>query len=456
MQLYSMSMRARLNMDDTFATLHKDDPFAFWIDRENHPTEAFSVMGAGSGLLTVGTNAFDFLEAQLADQWANMDDIDLPFSWRPGLVGAFAYEAKSETLGLCGQLDAGDSAEIAKFMIIHRALVYDHRGKTVWFIGIFDSAESFRLWHDAALLRIALVGGESFVYRRNNPLPSGNANLVSARHSDDQYLHLIDRAKAHIAAGDAYQLCLTNQLSLETQADPLAIYLHLRKTNPAPLASFMRLGDVSIVSSSPEQFLQIDANGIATTKPIKGTRARHPDAATDGTQDRAIAEELRTNQKERAENLMIVDLMRNDLGKIAKDGQVAVTKLFEVESYATVHQLVSTLEAQLAEGITSLDAVAASFPAGSMTGAPKIRAVEILETLEAGPRGIYSGALGFIAGNGTVDLAMTIRTIVFQNQIATIGIGGGITIDSDPQAELAETKLKAKALLQALNAQLNW
>ena len=449
-------------MDDTFATLHKDDAFAFWIDREHHPTEAFSVMGAGSGLLPVGANAFDFLEAQLAGQWANMDDIDLPFSWRPGLVGAFAYEAKSETLGLGdsggrgGSRHSGDAGEIAKFMLIDRALVYDHRGKTVWFVGIFDSAESFRLWHDAALLRIALVGGEGFVYRRNNPLPSGNKTPVTARHSDDHYLQLITKAKEHIAAGDAYQLCLTNQLSVETEADPLAIYLHLRKSNPAPLASFMRLGDVSIVSSSPEQFLQVGANGIATTKPIKGTRPRHPDAAEEGTQDRAIAEELRTNQKERAENLMIVDLMRNDLGKIAKDGQVAVTKLFEVESYATVHQLVSTLEAQLAEGVTSLEAVAASFPAGSMTGAPKMRAVEILETLEAGPRGIYSGALGFIAGNGTVDLAMTIRTIVFQNQKATIGIGGGITIDSDPQAEVAETKLKAKALLQALNAQLDW
>jgi aminodeoxychorismate synthase component I len=443
-------------MDDTFATLHKDDAFAFWIDREHHATEAFSVMGAGSGLLPVGANAFDFLEAQLAGQWADIHDIDLPFSWRPGLVGAFAYEAKSETLGLGNSGDSGDSAEIAKFMLIDRALVYDHRGKSVWFVGIFDSAESFRLWHDAALLRIALVGGESFVYRRNNPLPTGAKAPVKSRHSDDRYLQLITQAKQHIAAGDAYQLCLTNQLNIATDADPLAIYLKLRKANPAPLASFMRLGDVSIVSSSPEQFLQVGANGIATTKPIKGTRPRHPDAAEDGTQDRAIAEELRTNQKERAENLMIVDLMRNDLGKIAKDGQVAVTKLFEVESYATVHQLVSTLEAQLAEGITSLDAVAASFPAGSMTGAPKIRAVEILETLEAAPRGIYSGALGFIAGNGTVDLAMTIRTIVFQNQKATIGIGGGITIDSDPQAELAETKLKAKALLQALNAQLDW
>ena len=184
-------------MDDTFATLHKDDAFAFWIDREHHPTEAFSVMGAGSGLLPVGTNAFDFLEAQLADQWSNMDDIDLPFSWRPGLVGAFAYEAKSETLGIRSSGDSGNSAEIAKFMLIDRALVYDHRGKTVWFVGVFDSVESFRLWHDAALLRIALVGGESFVYRRNNPLPTGAKAPVKARHSDDHYLQLITQAKDH-------------------------------------------------------------------------------------------------------------------------------------------------------------------------------------------------------------------------------------------------------------------
>jgi anthranilate/para-aminobenzoate synthase component I len=167
--------------------------------------------------------------------------------------------------------------------------------------------------------------------------------------------------------------------------------------------------------------------------------------------DAELAAELVANDKERAENLMIVDLMRNDLGRVSEPDDVVVAKLFDIESYASVHQLVSTVTAKLKPGLDVFDAITACFPAGSMTGAPKIRAMEILSQLEVGPRGIYSGCLGFIGFNGAADLAMTIRTIVFESGRATIGIGGGITIDSVPGEELAETKLKAKALLAALS-----
>jgi anthranilate/para-aminobenzoate synthase component I len=183
-----------------------------------------------------------------------------------------------------------------------------------------------------------------------------------------------------------------------------------------------------------------------SSKPIKGTRKR----SLDSQEDLLLVEELRSNEKERAENLMIVDLMRNDLGRVSEPSDVVVAKLFDVESYATVHQLVSTVEAKLKPGLDVFDAIEACFPAGSMTGAPKIRAMEILRGLEQGPRGIYSGCFGYISYRGAADLAMTIRTIVFEDGKATIGIGGGITIDSDPQAELLETKLKARALLSAL------
>jgi anthranilate/para-aminobenzoate synthase component I len=165
-----------------------------------------------------------------------------------------------------------------------------------------------------------------------------------------------------------------------------------------------------------------------------------------------LVEELRSNEKERAENLMIVDLMRNDLGRVSEPSDVVVAKLFDVESYTTVHQLVSTVEAKLKPGLDVFDAIEACFPAGSMTGAPKIRAMEILRGLEQGPRGIYSGCFGYISYRGAADLAMTIRTIVFEDGKATIGIGGGITIDSDSKAELEETKLKARALIAALGA----
>jgi anthranilate/para-aminobenzoate synthase component I len=260
---------------------------------------------------------------------------------------------------------------------------------------------------------------------------------------------LIEKAKESIAKGDAYQLCLTNQMTIETESHPFAAFLALRENNPSPSRSFMKCGDVSIVSSSPEQFLRVDETGLVSSKPIKGTRKRSFDAQ----EDLRLIEELRTNEKERAENLMIVDLMRNDLGRVSEPSDVVVAKLFDVESYATVHQLVSTVEAKLKPGLDVFDAIEACFPAGSMTGAPKIRAMEILRGLENGPRDLYSGCFGYITYKGQADLGMTIRTLVIEGGTATLGIGGGITIDSDAKAELEETKLKAKALLSALGVE---
>jgi anthranilate/para-aminobenzoate synthase component I len=208
----------------------------------------------------------------------------------------------------------------------------------------------------------------------------------------------------------------------------------------------LKIGDLEIVSSSPEQFLKVSNSGKVSSKPIKGTRARSSDLA----EDARIASELASNEKERAENLMIVDLMRNDLGRVCAADSIAVEKLFEVESYATVHQLVSTVSGVLKSGESATSAIAACFPGGSMTGAPKIRAVEILEELEGAPRGIYSGAFGYLGFDGSADFGMTIRTLVFEGNHATLGVGGGITIDSDPQSEFEETMLKAQALLKAI------
>jgi aminodeoxychorismate synthase component I len=263
---------------------------------------------------------------------------------------------------------------------------------------------------------------------------------------------MITRAQQHIAAGDVYQICLTNRIDISHAADPLYVYLQLREANPAPYAAFIRVGVSTLVCSSPEQLIQVSPSGLVSTKPIKGTRPRGADAA----EDEALASELQSNEKERAENLMIVDLMRNDIGRVAQADSVRVTKLFEIESYATVHQLVSTVEGQLAQGKTASDAFEAAFPGGSMTGAPKLRAMQIIGELERGPRGVYSGAVGFFGFNGSADFGMTIRSIVFEGAQAYIGVGGGITSDSDPIAELEETKLKAKALLRVLKAPDPW
>ena len=419
MRLFSSRLPSRVNMVDAFITLHKNDSYSCFLDREHNTDNPVSVIGGASGVL--GAEA----AKGYLDSLVGIEDIVLPFDFRPGLVGAISYEGE--------QL----------FLPVDRALVLDHRESSLYFLGFFETEEEFQHWEQAALLRLALLGGELANYLMAHPDRDGSA--VSLRHSDEEYLSLIEKCKEHIAKGDVYQLCLTNQLTVETSSDPFAVFLKLRKSNPAPYSSFIRLGSVSLVSSSPEQFLRVSGD-VVSTKPIKGTRPRGKDEAS----DKALALELVSNEKERAENLMIVDLMRNDLGKVSNPSDVVVSKLFDVESYATVHQLVSTVSAKLKQGLGVFDAIAACFPAGSMTGAPKIRAMEILQDIEAGPRGLYSGCFGFISFNGSADLAMTIRTIVFENGVAAIGIGGGITIDSVATDELAETKLKARALLLAL------
>ena len=413
-------------MPDAFLSLHSKDEFSFLLDREHNLNNRFSVMGAAKSLVSEA-------EIQSVIEIMNLDIendlVELPFDFRPGVVGAYRYEGQ------------------ARFMVVDRAIVLDHQSSAAYFLGIFETEQDFIRFRDAALLRLALIGGEGAVYRSANKIQS--VTSITSRHSDEEYLVLIEKAKEAIARGDAYQLCLTNQLTVETTSDPYAVFLELRKANPAPYSSYMRFGDVSLVSSSPEQFLRVHESGVVSSKPIKGTRKRSSDEA----EDARLIEELRTNEKERAENLMIVDLMRNDLGKVSEPSDVVVAKLFDVESYASVHQLVSTIEAKLKPGLNVFDAIRASFPAGSMTGAPKIRAMEILSKLEDGPRALYSGCFGYISYKGAADLGMTIRTLIFEGGKATLGIGGGITIDSDSQAELEETKLKSRALLIALGVE---
>jgi aminodeoxychorismate synthase component I len=328
--------------------------------------------------------------------------------------------------------------------------VLDHDAQQIFFIGEFETPEKFEYWYHAALLRIGVSGGEQAMYKLKNAALGARSSVV--RHDDRNYLRLIIEAQKYIAAGDVYQLCLTNQISLKVSGDALHTFLKLRESNPAPYSAYLRFGDLKVVSCSPEQFLRVTSGGTLSSKPIKGTRPRGEDAGADAL----AAEELKGNEKERAENLMIVDLMRNDFGRVAEPDSVIVPKLFDVESYATVHQLVSTVEAKLAPNLTAVDAIKSAFPGGSMTGAPKQRATQIIRELEGGNRGIYSGILGYLTHGGVAEFAMVIRTLVVNGADASIGVGGGITIDSLPEAELQETKIKARALLAALQAKDPW
>jgi len=281
------------------------------------------------------------------------------------------------------------------------------------------------------------------------PRESGRtaASTARGRHTPAQYAALIGRCRDAIRAGDAYQLCLTTRFEVDGDIDPIAAHRALRAATPAHHGGIIRSDGVALVSASPERFLEIDGRTVRT-HPIKGTRPRGVDAAADAR----LAAELVASPKERAENVMIVDLMRNDLARMCEPGTVDVEQLLAVESYPAVHQLVSTVAGTLREGTTVGEVLDAAFPAGSMTGAPKLSAMTILHGLERGPRGVFSGCFGWIGVDGGLDLAMVIRSIVTHKGGAYVGAGGGITWLSDAAEEVAEVGLKARAPLRAIGA----
>lgn len=260
----------------------------------------------------------------------------------------------------------------------------------------------------------------------------------------DEWIRGVRRIRDYIAAGDIYQANLTHALTARWTPPPWAFYQRLRSMSPAPFSCFLRLGDTTVLSASPECFLRIDGRRILT-EPIKGTRPRSAEKCTDA----ALARELTSSEKERAELVMITDLERNDLGQICDYGSVRVSALCRLESFAQVHHLVSTVEGRLRRDVSALQAVRACFPGGSITGAPKKRAREIIAEIEPSPRGIYTGAIGWFGWDGSAVFNIAIRTLVLRDGMATFGIGAGIVADSDPAMEYEETLHKAAGLLMA-------
>jgi para-aminobenzoate synthetase len=396
-------------------------------------------------------SVFDYLERE--QRRRKVDDPGLPCEFALGYVGYLGYELKADCGGDAAHTAATPDAALA---FCDRALVIDHETGGGWLLALATAATApdARRWLTGSRQRLrALAARPGANEPEDLGLPPATELCAHTfRHPRSVYSQLIAKCLEAIADGESYEVCLTNTITTRHTGDPLLTYKILRRVNPAPYAALLRLGPVSVLSSSPERFLAIDRHGGVESKPIKGTRARSADAA----QDAALAEELRCSEKDRAENLMIVDLVRNDLGSTAEVGSVHVTKLFAVESFASVHQLVSTIRARLRPGASPVRCVRASFPGGSMTGAPKVRTMEIIDALERGPRGVYSGALGYFSLNGAVDLSIVIRTVVLEGDRATIGTGGAIVALSDPEAEVEETMVKAQPVLRALSIAAAW
>ena len=269
---------------------------------------------------------------------------------------------------------------------------------------------------------------------------------VSSNFSQAAFEAGVSQAKEHIYAGDVIQVVLSQRLAMPIRATPFAIYRALRSVNPSPYMYYLHLGDFYIVGASPELLVRVE-DGIVSNHPIAGTRPRGKDAA----EDLALEKELRNDEKERAEHIMLVDLGRNDIGRISESGTVEVTQLMDVERYSHVMHLVSHVQGKLRAGLSQFDALRACFPAGTVSGAPKIRAMEIIAELEREKRGPYAGAAGYFDFSGNMDAAITIRTIIIKNNIACIQAGCGIVADSIPEREYQESLAKARALLTAIN-----
>lgn len=369
-----------------------------------------------------------------------------PFEFRGGAIGWLGYELKSECNPRVTSSNLPDYPN-SVFRISHSFLVVDHLEDATYVAACTTAATEAGCERSlATLTRIASHAGTAGA----RAVPRGSTSTLitlDARHSDRDYLLLIEKCRQKIKNGESYELCLANCLEARANIDPWAFYLTLRSRDPAPFAAYLPMGGVTVASSSPERFLKIDTGGRIVAKPIKGTISR---GKTEG-EDSEIREHLRNNAKKCAESMMIVDLLRHDLGTVSEVGSVRVTKLFDIETFPTVHQVVSTIEGRLRTTVRSVDAIKACFPGGSITGAPKVRSMEILDRLENGPRGVYSGVLGWIGFDGQLDLSIVTRAAVFHNGTVTIGCGGAITHSSDPKSELSEIKRKARALSQALS-----
>ena len=386
--------------------------------------------------------------------------LDLPFLG--GAVGYFGYELAA-VLEPRVRFRNDDDLGLPDLSLafVDRVLGYDHETERLWVFGLgFGDASASdgaapretavaRSRHvvDDVAARVEWILSEGPTPARPDTRPVRLPELAIESTVDASgYAKAVDTVLQEIASGNVYQANFSQRLTVDVSSPPFDLYRALRRQNPAPFAAYLSLPGATILSSSPERFLRVDDVRRVESRPIKGTRAR----GTDPDEDERLARDLAASVKDRAENMMIVDLVRNDLGRVCAPGSIDVPELMKVETYAAVFQMVSTVTGELATGRDAFDLVRATFPPGSMTGAPKLAAVELLEELEIVRRGVYAGALGYFDVRGGLDLSVVIRTIVHDGTHAHLHVGGGIVADSSPEAEYLESLDKAKAPLAAL------
>lgn len=469
MQLRMRTIEGQAPTEYVYEELFAAHDPSFWLDSADAPTwlaqcsylgttagpdRCFVTYDVDSGEIAVNRGGVETVEHKSIFDYLHRElgriEVYPPDGVERGLVGGYVgylgYELKAD----CGSPNVHSSdLPDAALMLANRVVAVDHtKNKTYLFVLCRGEDPEAELWLDSAEALVKQAIAEPPAERPPAPPmdPGGHVSFQSGR-GRERYLADIAKSQAELLAGESYEVCLTDQFSTDAGPEPFELYRQLRRSNPSPFAAFLRLGEHAVVSSSPERFISVDRRREVMARPIKGTISRVEDPA----EDAARVKELSEDEKTYAEHLMIVDLLRNDLGVVCDVDSVKVPDLMVIEPYATVHQMVSTIVGRLEDGRSPVDCVRATFPGGSMTGAPKERTMEIIDDLEEEARGVYSGSIGYFGADGHTDLNIVIRTIVMRKGgRTTIGAGGAIVMQSDPVEEFDEILLKARAPMAAI------
>jgi len=441
--------------------LFQDEPYSFFLDSgmDHQGLGRYSFIGANPFLIFKSKNDLVSLEENgVVKTWKGN-----PFSKLKELLARYKMDYRSDLPFLGGAVGYLAYDLCHHLEVLPRTAV-DDVDIPDCFLGFYDGIVIIDHARDKTFVAALGISGDkrekvqSLVQRISQEVKkdeSISAEIdkepvrLTSNFTKEEYLKAVEKVKEYIRAGDIYQANLTQRFTCRLKETPLALYRKLREINPAPFASFIDFGTGYIVSSSPERFIRI-TDRIIETRPIKGTRPR----GKTPEEDISNKEELLASEKDKAELLMIVDLERNDLGRVSKTGTVKVPQLFHLEEYRTVYHLVATIVGELKPECDVVDCIKAAFPGGSITGAPKIRAMEIIDELEPTQRNVYTGSIGYLGFNGDADLNIVIRTIVCKDKKAFFQVGGGIVWDSDAEMEYEETLHKAKALIKALGGAL--
>lgn len=427
MSFYSQELPYQSDAARYYAAI-ADLPWSVWLDSGG--MARFDILTAAPHHTLMPdascSDPFALIRSELDERIAPVADV--PFAG--GALGYWSYD-------LAHANQAHNAVPSMAIGIYDWALVLDHQKKTARLVSHQRYAET-----ESLLPQIFQRLQAEFT-----PVPDTFSvqSKISCNFTKASYSAAFATVQGYLQAGDCYQVNLAQCFSATATGHALGAYLKLRELSPAPYSAYLNFPQVQILCASPEHFVSV-FNGQVETKPIKGTRPRDRDPL----RDRQLADELSMHPKDRAENLMIVDLLRNDLGKSCKPGSVRVPELFKVESYANVHHLVSTVRGELSDGRDALDMLCGCFPGGSITGAPKLRAMQIIEQLEPDPRGVYCGAIGYVGFDGNMDSNIVIRTLVYRGGKIRCWAGGGLVADSQCDAEYQETLDKASAMLELL------